>query len=425
MVPYLARKAFAACACVSILLANVPLSCAQEASPLESLDLQAAIVRSLQRNPDLKAFAYELEAQQGRVRQAGARPTPEISLLVENALGSGQRSSFDAAETTLSLGFVIEHGARERRLDTARAGTQLLEVETTARRLDVSAETARRFLAVLAEQDELSGLNRALQLAEETLTAVQMRVKAAKAPQAEEARAHAQLARTRLDREHAEHELATARQRLVALWGMNQVDFGRAEGSLLNLSRLEAFESFRERLERSPQFELLLSEQRVREAELRLAESQRRQPWLVTAGVRRFEDQSDHAFVVGVTVPLPARDRTEGAIATARAQATQIDAKREALRSQLDAELFALYQELRHAYTETQTLRDEVLPRMEMAVEQSRYAYERGRYSYIEWVAAQRELLEQRRALVQSAANAHRFRIEIERLTGAALNGRF
>lgn len=278
MVSYFARKAIAACACVSLLLVNVPLSLSQAASLGSSLDLQSAIVRSLEQNPDLKAFAYELEAQQGRVRQAGARPSPEVSLLVENALGSRQRSGFDAAETTLSLGFVIEHGARQRRLDAAQAGTHLVEVETTARRLDVSAETARRFLAVLAEQDQLNELNRAVQLSEERLAAVQARVKAAKVPQAEEARAYAELARTRLDREHTEHELATARQRLAALWGTNQADFGQAEGSLLNLPRLEAFETFRERLERNPQFELLLSERRVREAELRLAEAKRRQP---------------------------------------------------------------------------------------------------------------------------------------------------
>jgi outer membrane protein, heavy metal efflux system len=424
MVPYFARRAIAACACVSVFLVDVPLSLAQVATSGAALDLQSAIVRSLEQNPDLKAFAYELEAQQGRVRQAGARPSPEVSLLVENALGSGQRSSFDAAETTLSLGFVIEHGARERRLDAAQAGTRMLEVETTARRLDVSAETARRFLAVLAEQDQLDELNHAVELAEQRLAAVQVRVKAAKVPQAEEARAHAELARTRLEREHTEHELATARHRLAALWGTNQAHFGRAEGALLNLPRLEAFETFRERLERNSQFELLLSERRVREAELRLAEAKRRQPWQVTAGVRRFEDRNDHAFIVGVTVPLPATAQAEGAIRSARAQAAQVDARREALRSQLDAELFALYQELRHAYTETQTLRDEVLPRMETAVEQSRYAYERGRYSYIEWVTAQRELLDQRRALVEAAANAHRYRIEIERLTGAALSGR-
>lgn len=423
MVSLVGRTAVTACACLWFCAMAPGTSVAQD-SP-SRLGLQNAIVRSLQSNPDLAAFAYELEAQSGRVRQAGARPRPQVDLLVENALGSGQRSSFDSVETTLSLGFIIEHGARQRRLEAAQAGSSLLDTETTVRRLDVAAETTRRYLEILLAQDEITELNRAVQLGQETLTAVQGRVRAAKAPEAEEARAHAQVARTRLDLEHAEHQLETARHRLVALWGTNAADFGAVEGALLNLPKLEAFESFRERLERNPQFEMLLSERRLREAELRLAESRRRLPWQVTAGVRRFEDQNDHAFIVGVTIPLPARDQAEGGITTARAQAAQVDAKRAALRAQLDSELFALYQELRHSYMETQVLRDEVLPRMEIAVEQSRYAYERGRYGYIEWVAAQRELLEQRRALLEASANAHRFRIEIERLTGAALSGRF
>lgn len=425
MVSFFGRTAFVACACLSLWAVAPRPSLAQSSQPQTRLGLQDAIVRSLQSNPDLIAFAYELEAQLGRTRQAGARPSPEVGLLVENAFGSGQRSGFDSAETTLSLGFMIEHGARQRRVEAAQAGSQLLDTETTVRRLDVAAETTRRYLAILLAQDELKELNRAVQLGQETLTAVQSRVRAAKAPEAEEARAHAQVARTRLDLEHAEHQLETARRRLSAMWGADQVDFAAVEGALLDLPALEAFESFRERLERNPQFELLLSERRLREAELRLAEARRRQPWQVTAGVRRFEDQSDHALIVGVTVPLPARDQTAGAISTARAQAAQVDAKRTALRAQLDSELFALYQELRHSYMEARVLQDDVLPRMEVAVEQSRYAYERGRYGYIEWVAAQRELLDQRRSLLEASADVHRFRIEIERLTGAALSGRF
>jgi cobalt-zinc-cadmium efflux system outer membrane protein len=422
MVFSIARKALAAGVCASLLLGATTSSRAQQASP--SIGLQEAVVRSLQSNPDLKAFAYELEAQLGRVRQAGARPSPEINVLVENALGTGARSSFDAAETTISLGFLIEHGARQRRVDAAQAGSQLLDTETALRRLDVAAETTRRYLAILTGQEELKELNLSVQLAEETLSAVQARVRAARSPQAEEARAYAQIARLRLEREDAEHQLAVAKQRLAALWGETRADFGAAEGALLTLPNLEAYETFLERLERNPQFEVLVSEQRLREAEVRVAESRRRQPWTVTAGVRRFEDQSDHAFVVGLSVPLPNRSLAEGVVATARAQSAQVDAKRTALRAQLNAELFALYQELRHSYTAVQTLRNDVLPRMEVAVEQSRYAYERGRYSYIEWVAAQRELLDQRRALLEASANAHRLRIEIERLTGAALSGR-
>lgn len=422
MVPWFARSA---CACACTLLVFCAASPSIAADTQAALGLQEAIVRTLERNPDLKAFAYELEAQLGRVRQAGARANPELNVLVENALGSGDRRSFDAAETTLSLAFLIEHGARHRRFEAAEAGGRLLDSETTVLRLDVAAETTRRYLAILTTQEELKELSKAAALAQETLTAVQARVRAAKAPQAEEARAYAQIARMRLEEEHTEHELATARQRLAALWGSTETDFGPAEGELLTLPKLEPFELLRERLERNPEFERLVSERRLREAELHLAETRRRPPWQVTAGVRRFEDESDHAFVVGLSIPLPVRDQTEGAVATARAQTAQVDAKREALRAQLDAELFALYQELRHSHTEVTILRDDVLPRIEAAVEQSRYAYERGRYGYIEWVAAQRELLELRRALLEASANVHRYRIEIESLTGSALGGRF
>ena len=402
-----------------------PVAAASEiAETVPPLPLQAAIVRSLASNPDLQAFGFELQAQLGRVQEASARSSPELGVLVENALGDGARSDFAAAETMLSLAFLIEHGARQRRLDVALAQQSSLDAEASVRRLDVAAETARRYLSVLAAQSELAELEAAQQLAQDTLQAVQRRVRTAKAPAAEEARAHAQVARVRLEQEHAEHELAAARRRLAALWGATEADFGPAEGALLQLPPLEAFEMMRGRIERNPEFDRLLSAKRIGEAELRLAELRRRPPWEVTAGVRRFEADDDHALVVGITVPIPNRARHDGAMATARAQVGQTEAERAAWRVRLDAELFALYQELRHAHTQVQMLEEDVLPRMETALEQTRYAYERGRYSYVEWTAAQRELLELRHALLEAATNAHRYRIEIERLTGASLDGR-
>ena len=59
---------------------------------------------------------------------------------------------------------------------------------------------------------------------------------------------------------------------------------------------------------------------------------------------------------------------------------------------------------------------------MEAALEATRVAFERGRYSYLEWVDAQRELVEVQRALITAAANAHLYRTEIERLTGESLS---
>lgn len=403
-------------ACTLVIAANV--------AEAQSLRLDEAVIRTLESNPDLAAFAHELRAQQGRVRQASARPPIEVGVLVENALGTGSRSSFDAAETTLSLDFILEHGALQRRRESALAGVDVLDAELKIKRIDVAAETSRRFITVLESQQQIVELRRARELAEQTLAAVQLRVKAAKVPQAEEARARASLARAKLEEEHAEHELLAGRRRLAALWGQTDETFSEASGSLSNLPPMPAFESLRAELDKNPDFERFVSEQRLRETELRVAETRRRPPWQLMTGVRRFEQGEDHAFVVGITVPLPSRDYAQGAIAQARAQLDQVDAQRQARRVQLDAELFGIYQEIKHAYTEVATLRDDVLPMLEQAVEESRYAYERGRYSYVEWAAAQRELLEMRRSLSAAYANVHRYRVEIERLTGASLTAR-
>jgi outer membrane protein, heavy metal efflux system len=385
------------------------------------LTLQQAVERTLDRNLDLAAFQYDIDAQQGVLRQAGARPSPEVGLLVENVLGSGVRSDFDAAETTLSLGFFIERGTRARRIDVARAGGDQLATEQRIQRLDIVAEAARRFVTVLERQQALDDARATTKLTGETVEAVRLRVRAAKVPEAEEARALAQLARVRLEEEHAQHELASARSRLAALWGESVADFSSAQGDLLSFRSLEPFEMFRARMAQNADFERLVSEKRLREAELRLAQARAKPPWHMTAGVRRFEDESDHAFVVGITVPLPSREAARGAVEQARARSAQVDAQTRALRARLEAELFALYQELNHSYTEVATLREQVLPRIEVALEQSRYAYERGRYGYVEWVTAQRELLDVRRALLEATAELHQFRIEIERLTGTAL----
>ena len=59
---------------------------------------------------------------------------------------------------------------------------------------------------------------------------------------------------------------------------------------------------------------------------------------------------------------------------------------------------------------------------MESALKNTEYAFERGRYSYLELTDAQQELLDLRGTLIDAAALYHLTRIEIERLTGAAVS---
>jgi cobalt-zinc-cadmium efflux system outer membrane protein len=137
--------------------------------------------------------------------------------------------------------------------------------------------------------------------------------------------------------------------------------------------------------------------------------------------VRILHGTNDEAFVFGVTLPLFATSRARNEIAAVRAERQQTTAAREAHRVRAEAQLFELFQELRHANTEAEVLRTTVLPEMQAALEDTRYAFDRGRYSYLEWVDAQRVLVEVQRALIDASANAHLYRTEIERLTGEAL----
>ena len=146
-----------------------------------------------------------------------------------------------------------------------------------------------------------------------------------------------------------------------------------------------------------------------------------RSNFTVSAGVRRLQEDGDAAFVAGFSVPLFGARTAQPAIAEARALREGIESEAAAAKLKAETKLFELVQELKHSITEAEMLRDSVLPQMEEALKETEYAYQRGRYSYLEWVDAQRERVTVQRALIEAAANAHLFSAEIERLTGTAL----
>jgi cobalt-zinc-cadmium efflux system outer membrane protein len=387
-----------------------------------TIDLEEAIGRTLARNPSLVAFGYQLEIQRGRLTQSGLQPNLELGVVVENVLGSGDFQGTDAAETTLSLGWVLERGKRQRRVAAASAGVSLVESEAEIGRLDAAADTARLFLNSLANQERLIQTQAAVTLAEQTVAAVAERVAAGRTPDADLARADAQLARVQLSREDIEHELVTSNHRLAAQWGESRPDYETVTGNISRLPVADSFPNLLARVEQNPNLSRYLTEQRLREAELRLAESEAKPNWHVSLGIRRLERSRDHAYVAGITIPLATRNRNQGRIAEARARLAMTDAGRTTTRIQIETQLYALYQELQHSLHRATALREKVLPRIEQALADTQTAYARGRYGYFELQIVQTEVLDARTALVEASIDAHKRLLEIERLTGTTLS---
>ena len=389
---------------------------------LPPLTLREAIESTLKSNPGLATFAFELRAQDARISQAGLRPAPTVNAEFENILGTGELSAFDAAEATFSIAQIVELGdKRNLRIFAAEFGREGINIEQAAAQLDVLAEVTRRFIHVASDQEQLDLTRTTTGLMQTTVEGVTRRVQAGKSPDLELIRASAALIRAQIDQRHAEHELASSRTRLAAMWGDTEAQFGAVNADLYQLPAPIAFEALVDRLRGNPDFLRFASEARLRDAEIRLAQAKRRPDVELSAGVRRLQSTSDQAFVVGVTMPLGSRRQAAPGIAEALALRDRIDADQKAAFVNARAQIFELYQELQHAIDETRILRQEVLPQMEKARQQTEYAYERGRYSYLELVEGQRAYLETQRALIESAANAQTLQAEIERLTGEPL----
>jgi cobalt-zinc-cadmium efflux system outer membrane protein len=387
----------------------------------DTLTLREALTRTLQSNPDLAAYQYVLKAQDGRITQAGLRPNPRLNADLENLLGSGDTKGLDAAELTIGLSQLIELGGlRDKRVAGAQIEREGLEVEGHVARLDVIAETARRFVSLVSQQEEHRLTHLAVELADKTAVVVKRRVEAAKSPEAEQDRAAVALERARISDAHAEHELLAARSDLAASWGATEPDFGEAAADLYQLPDIAAYPDLLAALERTPDLGRYLTEARLRDSEITLALASRRPGIEVGAGVRRLEASDDTALVFSLGIPLPYSDRNQGTIAAAQALKDGAEAQRGAARVKARAQLFRNYRELIDQRQQVTALRERALPRMEAALKNTEYAYERGRYSYLELVDAQRELLAVRNGLIEAATAYHLTLIEIERLTGTA-----
>ncbi len=386
-----------------------------------TINLHEAVTRTIEQNPDLHTFDYQLKAQQGHALQAGLAPSPELSFELEDVLGTGDNRGVDSAQATLSISWVVERGVRQRHINAARAGSSLLTVEADVRQLDAAAETARRYLVSLAYQAREVNADKAVQIAQETIRSVAKRVKAGKTPKAELSRAQAELARRKLEREDIDHERVSANRRLAAQWGEVTPAFARVEGNINGTLQIASFETLKSRLQQNPEFTRLSSERLLKKAELQLALAKERPSWRLNAGVRHSNSSNDQAFVAGITIPFGERTRNPGRIAAARANLAKTDKQESAMRIHIETTLYVIYEKLQHSLHVIDTLRGEIIPPLEQALTETLRAYNLGRYSYLEWRTVQTEVLDAHNALIEASIDARHNMIEIERLTGVRL----
>jgi cobalt-zinc-cadmium efflux system outer membrane protein len=392
--------------------------------PTGVLTLREALALALTENPDLAPFAWQARVNEARVLQAGLRRNPELGLEVEDVLGTGDFQGFREAQTTLQLSQVIELGGkRAARTEVASQARGITKSEYELKRVEVLGDVTQRFIQVVANQHVLDLALTNRQMVEDALRTVQERVTAGKGSALEERKAQVALARGELLVEGARHELNSARKKLAASWRSTWPVFEKAEADLFAHKPIPAFEEFASRISKSPEIARWVSEKKLREAEIKLADARRVPSVAVGGGIRHLAGPGDMAFVLGFSMPLQLFDRNQGGAAEARALLGRTEAEQKAAEVRLGMVLLGLYEEMAHDAHVMEGLQKEILPKAEDALAISRDGFAQGRFSYLEVLDAQRTIFDVKQEYIQAATAYHQFLVEMERLTGQPIEG--
>lgn len=394
---------------------------AESAQPV--ITLTTALRQALAQNPSLQVYAFRDEALTGAAFTASLRPAIELGFEAENFAGSGELEGFDNAELTLSLSSVLEMGDKRSARGAVVAGSRdVLQTQRQLESLELLSAVTRRFIDTLASQQRVELAAEAVALAQQTLSVITKRTVAGASPEAEANRAQAALAMARLLESSERNRYEFLKISLSAFWGASTPSFARVDGDLFRFGEDIAFETLYARVSTNPAVLLFAAQERVKDAELRLVKTQSSSDISWSVGVRRLREVNDTALVAGVSMPLFAGRRNTGEISRATAERNAISAEREASVLQLHALLFDAYSSRQQARMAVNQLRQNVIPALEDAVAQTRLGYQRGRYGYLDYITANQELLDSKRALIESAAAVLTYGTEIEQLTADAVS---
>ncbi len=407
--------------CLGLFVVIWPLQ-AESMQVDSDIRLDHVLIRVLENNPELKGASYKSQAAVARIRAAQQSPAMSVNIALENFAGSGGLNGSQLLESTLSLSKIFELGNKsERRGEVASQKSFLLESQQDARRLDILATTAKHFIQVSTNQASLLFSRDKLKLLQRSYKVVEKRVKAGRSPVAERRRVAIAIARAEIELEHAEHTLKASKLRLATMWGSFKVNFSAVKGDLYALQTIEPFAQLEQWLDRNPDLVQFATEQRLAQARINLAQTKASANIEFTAGVRHFSENSDNALVMVARIPFGLNSRAAPLIEEQQQLSQEVAYRFEKQKLNLYSSLYEIYQELTHSYHAVEIFRTRILPEASKALKEYEKGYAAGRYSFLQLLDAQQTLLNARLEVVNNAANYHRYRIEIDRLTGARL----
>lgn len=374
-----------------------------------SLSLAQALDEAEARAPAIAAARAAVEAAAARVRQAGFRSNPELSVEIENFAGTGELSGLRRTEATVALNQRLDLGGRRQaRVGVAQAELEVQRIRLAMARADLAQAVREQFARAVAARERLQLAVENDERARELARVAGILVDAGREPPLRALRARSSAAQAMAELETARAEERAARATLASLFGVT-TPVEAVSGNLLDLepSTIDP--------EHSLEVRLADAERLAAEAALGQELAARRLDPAVGLGVRHVRETGDIALVGGVSMPLQVFDRNQGNIAAARSNVLAAEAQRAARLATVTVRARNAIAAVETAEARVEALERAAIPEAAEALRLAQASYRNGRASLLElldvqtaYTSAQAALTEARLALALATAELGR-----------------
>lgn len=348
-----------------------------------SLTLAQALEEAEARSPAIIAARAAVEAAEARIRQAGFRANPELSVEVENFAGTGELSGIRRTETTVALNQRLDLGGRRQsRVGVARAELAGQQLRLAITRADLAQAVREQFARAVAARERLQLAEENDGRARELARVAGILVDAGREPPLRALRARSAAAQAMAELETARAEERASRATLASLFGVS-TPVEAVAGPLLDLEARTIDP------EQSLEVRLADAERLTAEAALSQELAGRRLDPAVGLGVRHVRETGDFALVGGLSMPLQVFDRNQGNISAARSNVLAAEARRAGALATVTVRARNAISNVEAAEARVEALERAAIPEAAEALRLAQISYRNGRASLLELLDVQ------------------------------------
>jgi cobalt-zinc-cadmium efflux system outer membrane protein len=407
------------------------VSQAAEPGGAREFTVDELVERALRENPELQAARAEVEAAQGRLIQAGLRPNPTLDV--------GVQQSVTGPDNNVMVGVTLPLDSNRRqagRLGVSERELALKHAQIAERERMLRAEVRLKAGELLAARRNLRITEELLEANRQALGLIRERVRRGGAPSLDEHLMLVEVNRLDSSREMLEGRVEVLRLQLKTLLGLEPETPLSVRGNLrLPPVKRTRDEGLARALTTRPDLLAAQAEVDMAGAKVRKEEAEGRWDASVNVGymcqdfgydlsglsergeLRSITDVF-HYVGGGITVTLPVRNRNQGNIAAAFAEAKAMGRRLEAAALTVRQEVSAAFtqQEATERALSTYTRGVWEVARKNLQV--VRQAYELGRHPLLDVIAEQRRYIEVEMGYTDVLKNAYDAVVELERALG-------